>query len=145
MKVTRGETPDCWRDIVYKKGACEKFPNKTRKYIKNFDKFGGFTNNQIKNYHFHASHCNWRFRSCTGSVTSRSCIFVFFIMKVYLVFQKTPVLMSPFNQFADFQACNFIKKRLQHSAFLSIFLNFYGNIFCRTSVKGCFCDYRHLM
>ena len=38
---------DCW-DIVYKKGACEKFPNKTREYMKNFDKFGGFTNNQIK-------------------------------------------------------------------------------------------------
>ena len=30
LKVSRGEIPDCWRDIVYKKGACEKFPNKTR-------------------------------------------------------------------------------------------------------------------
>ena len=48
LKVSRGEIPDCWRDIVYKKGACEKFPNKTREYMKNFDKFGGFTNNQIK-------------------------------------------------------------------------------------------------
>ena len=48
LKVSRGEILDCWRDIVYKKGACEKFPNKTREYMKNFDKFGGFTNNQIK-------------------------------------------------------------------------------------------------
>ena len=48
LKVSRGEIPDCWRDIVYKKGACEKFPNKTREYMKNFDKFGGFTNNQVK-------------------------------------------------------------------------------------------------
>ena len=34
--------------MVYKKGASEKFLNKTREYMKNFDKFGGFTNNQIK-------------------------------------------------------------------------------------------------
>ena len=48
LKVSRGEIADCWRDIVYKYGACERFPNKTREYMKNFDKFGGFTNNQIK-------------------------------------------------------------------------------------------------
>ena len=48
LKVSRGEIADCWRDIVYKFGACERFPNKTREYMKNFDKFGGFTNNQIK-------------------------------------------------------------------------------------------------
>ena len=58
LKVSRGEIPGCWRDIIYKKGACEKFPNKTRECMKNFDKFGGFTNNQIENYQFHASHCN---------------------------------------------------------------------------------------
>ena len=48
MKVSRDEIPDCWRDIVYKKGAYEKFPNKTREYMKNFYKFGDFTNDQIK-------------------------------------------------------------------------------------------------
>ena len=48
LKVSRGAIPDCWRDIVYKICACEKFPNETREYMKNFDKFGGFTNNQIK-------------------------------------------------------------------------------------------------
>ena len=25
FKISQGEIPDCWRDIVYKKGACEKF------------------------------------------------------------------------------------------------------------------------
>ena len=52
LKVSRGEIPGCWRDIIYKKGACEKFLNKTRECMKNFDKFGGFTNNQIENYIF---------------------------------------------------------------------------------------------
>ena len=52
LKVSRGEIPGCWRDIIYKKGACEKFLNKTRECMKNFDKFGGFTNNHIENYIF---------------------------------------------------------------------------------------------
>ena len=48
LKASRSQIADCWRDIVYKKSACEKFPNKTREYMKNSDKFGGFTNNQVK-------------------------------------------------------------------------------------------------
>ena len=48
LKLSRGEIPDCWRDIVYKKGVCEKFPKKSREYMKKFDKFGGCTNNQVK-------------------------------------------------------------------------------------------------
>ena len=47
FQVSRGEIPDYWRDIVYKKGTCEKFRNKTRE-LKNFDNFGGFTSNEIK-------------------------------------------------------------------------------------------------
>ena len=38
--------------MVYTNGACEKFPNKTREYMKNFDKFGGFTNNQVNTINF---------------------------------------------------------------------------------------------
>ena len=48
LKVSQGKIADCWRDIIYKNGQCEQFPNKTREYMKNFDKFGGFTSNQIK-------------------------------------------------------------------------------------------------
>ena len=48
LKLSRGKIADCQRDIVYKKGQREKFQNKTREYMKNFDKFGGFKNNQIK-------------------------------------------------------------------------------------------------
>ena len=50
FQVSRGEIPDYWRDIVYKKGASEKFPNKTSE-LKNFDNFGGFINNK-KNLSF---------------------------------------------------------------------------------------------
>ena len=39
LKGSRSEIPDCGRDIVYKKSACEKFPNKTKEYMKNLDKF----------------------------------------------------------------------------------------------------------
>ena len=33
------------------------------------------------------------------------------------IHKKTPVLESIFNKIADFQACNFIKKWLQHRCF----------------------------
>ena len=80
LKVSPGEIADCWQDKIYKngpnssqthlfairgrqkealgpgwKGPYEKYPNKTREYMKNFDKFGSFTNKN-KIYHFHASH-----------------------------------------------------------------------------------------
>ena len=38
--------------MVYTNSACEKFPNNTREYMKIFDKFGGFTNNQANTINF---------------------------------------------------------------------------------------------
>lgn len=34
FKVSQGEKPDCWREIVCRNGSCEKFPNKTDGYMK---------------------------------------------------------------------------------------------------------------
>ena len=47
-RIFQGEIEDCWRDKIYKNGSSELFPDRTREYLQNFDKFGGFSNNQIK-------------------------------------------------------------------------------------------------
>ena len=48
ISILQGENEDCWRDKIFKHGSSEKFPDRTRLYLKNFDKFGGFSNSQIK-------------------------------------------------------------------------------------------------
>ena len=44
--------------------------------------------------------------------------------KIHKIHRKTPVFQSLFNKVAGLQACNFIKKRLQHSCFPAKFANF---------------------
>ena len=45
-------------------------------------------------------------------------------LKISYIHRKTPVLESFFNRFAGLQACNFIKKRLQHRCFPAKFTKF---------------------
>ena len=53
--------------------------------------------------------------------------------------RKTPVLESLFSKFVGFQACNLIKKRLQHRWFPVNIAKFLWNLFCKTSANDCFC------
>ena len=43
-----GEKYDCWRHKVFLYGSCEEYPNQSKLQLINFDKFAGFSNNQIK-------------------------------------------------------------------------------------------------
>ena len=47
----------------------------------------------------------------------RRCSVIKVFLKISLILQETPVLESLFNKVAGLQACNFIKKRLQHRYF----------------------------
>ena len=47
-EIEIGQKYDCWRHKVFLQGSCEKYPNHQSKLqLSNFDKFAGFSNNQI--------------------------------------------------------------------------------------------------
>ena len=52
--------------------------------------------------------------------------------------RKTPVLESLFNRVAGLQACNFMKKRLQHSCFPMNIVKFLRTFIWRTYANYCF-------
>ena len=54
------------------------------------------------------------------------------------IHKKTPVLDLLFNKVTELEACNCIKKRLQHRCFLVNIAKF-----LRTSANGCFCTSNH--
>ena len=43
-----GEKYNCWRNKVFLYGSCEEYPNQSKLKLINFNKFAGFSNNQIK-------------------------------------------------------------------------------------------------
>ena len=47
-EIVIGEKYDCWRHKVFLYGSCEEYPNQSKLQLINFDKFAGFSNNQIK-------------------------------------------------------------------------------------------------
>ena len=47
-EIVIGEKYDCWRHEVFLYGSCEEYPNQSKLQLINFDKFAGFSNNQIK-------------------------------------------------------------------------------------------------
>ena len=47
-EIVIGEKYDCWRHKVFLYGSCEEYPNQSKLQLSNFDKFAGFSNNQIK-------------------------------------------------------------------------------------------------
>ena len=47
----------------------------------------------------------------------KNVIFLIFNFTIWYILKRTLVLESIFNKVAGLQACNFIKKRLQHSCF----------------------------
>ena len=48
-EIEIGQKYDCWRHKVFLQGSCEKYLNHQSKLqLSNFDKFAGFSNNQIK-------------------------------------------------------------------------------------------------
>ena len=47
-EIVIGEKYDCWRHKVFLYGSCEEYPNQSKRQLINFDKFAGFSNNQIK-------------------------------------------------------------------------------------------------
>ena len=52
--------------------------------------------------------------------------------KIRKFHRKAPVLEPIFNKVVDLKACNFIKKRLQHSCFPVEYAIFLGTFFYRT-------------
>ena len=51
---------------------------------------------------------------------------------------KASFLGSLFNEVVGLQACNYIKKRLEHRCFLQNLQKFANTIFCKTSANDCF-------
>ena len=51
------------------------------------------------------------------------------VLKVWNIHRKTPVLESLFSKIASLEACNFIKKRLQHRCFPMNIAKFFRNFF----------------
>ena len=47
-EIVIGEKYDCWRHKVFLYGSSEEYPNQSKLQLINFDKFAGFSNNQIK-------------------------------------------------------------------------------------------------
>ena len=47
-EIVIGEKYDCWRHKVFLYGSCEEYPNQSKLQLSNFDKFAGFSSNQIK-------------------------------------------------------------------------------------------------
>ena len=57
-------------------------------------------------------------------------------------FKNFAMLDFLFNKVAGFQACNFIKKRLQHRCFSVKFAKSLRTSFLQNTSGGCFCKYR---
>ena len=47
-EIVIGEKYDCWRHKIFLYGSCEVYPNQSKLQLSNFDKFPGFSSNQIK-------------------------------------------------------------------------------------------------
>ena len=47
-EIVIGEKYDCWRHKVLLYGSCEECPNQSKLQLINFDKFAGFSKDQIK-------------------------------------------------------------------------------------------------
>ena len=47
-EIVTGEKYHCWRHKVFLCGSCEEYSNQSKLQLSNFDKFAGFSNNQIK-------------------------------------------------------------------------------------------------
>ena len=58
--------------------------------------------------------------------------------KIRKFHRKAPVLEPIFNKVVDLKACNFIKKRLQHSCFPVKYAIFLGTFFLQNTSSGCF-------
>ena len=72
--------------------------------------------------------------------TSRSQMFFEIgVLKVCNIHRKTPVLESLFSKVASLEACNFIKKRLQHRCFPVNIAKFLIKLYLKNTTGGCFC------
>ena len=47
-EIVIGQKYDCWRHKVFLYGSCEEYPNQSNLQLISFDKFAGFSNDQIK-------------------------------------------------------------------------------------------------
>ena len=63
------------------------------------------------------------------------------VLKVCNILRKTPVLESHFNNVACLEACNFIKKRLQHNCFPMNIEKFLWKFYLKNTTGGCFCTF----
>ena len=61
------------------------------------------------------------------------------VLKVCNIHRKTPVLESLFSKVASLEACNFIKKRLQHRCFPVNIAKFLRKFYLKNTTGGCFC------
>ena len=70
----------------------------------------------------------------------RKCSIKQAVLKNFAIFkEKTPVLESLFNKVAGLQACDFIKKRLQHRCFPVNVTKFLSMLVLTKSANGLFC------
>ena len=61
------------------------------------------------------------------------------VLKNFANFTRKHLCWSLFNKVDSFQACNFIKNRLQYRCFPVKFKNFLEHLFLQNTSGGCFC------
>ena len=72
--------------------------------------------------------------------SSRSQVFFeISVLNVCNIHRKMPVSESLFSKVASLEACNFIKKRLQHRCFPVNIAKFLRKFYLKNTTGGCFC------